>query len=178
MLLAELYPASRWRAFDLPVNIHTTQQALIGRSKGMNGFDRISEPAVQAKRSERSCENVLFRARVDDAAQLHVLVRSHAGRAYILSSMQHVDGGWQATLRLPCARYRYRYYAEFDGALVYVSPADVEPGPVSMRHFDAVFCVGDQVGAAPTTDPERPQPEDDGHAPNERRDVWRGSVHG
>ena len=145
-------------------------------------FNRtITEPAAQEACLERSYENVVFRARVDDAANLYVLVRSHPGRAYVLSSMQRVDGDWLATLRLPCGRYRYRYYAEFDGALVYVSPADVERRPVSMRRFDGEFYVGDRIRAAPATNPMRPQRRADRVAheddDEDARDGWRGSVH-
>lgn len=120
----------------------------------MNTFNRMTTEAAAADEcSERNYENVVFRARVDDAANLYVLVRSHPGRAYVLSSMRWVDGQWQATLRLACGQYRYRYFAEFNGALVYVSPSDVERGPVSMRRFDAVFCAGDRVRCVPAIEP-------------------------
>jgi hypothetical protein len=111
------------------------------------------EPAAPNDCSERNHENVVFRARVDDAENMYLLVRSHPGRAYVLSSMRRVDGEWQATLRLPCGRYRYRYFAEFNGALVYVSPADIEDRPVCMRRFDAVFCAGDRVRCVPAIEP-------------------------
>src|SRR4051812_16667426 len=108
----------------------------------MNPFNRmITEPAAREQSLQPMCGNVLFRACAEDATNLYVLVRSHPGRAYVLSSMQRVDAEWQTTLRLPCGRYRYRYYAEYDGALVYASPADVERRPVSMRRLDAIFCV-------------------------------------
>jgi hypothetical protein len=124
----------------------------------MNPFNWFStEPATQEICSDADYGNVLFHARVEDATNVYVLVRSHPGRAYVLASMQGVDGEWQAALRLPFGGYRYRYYAEFDGALVYVAPSDVERKPVSMRGFDAVFWTGDQVGGAPATKPGRPQ---------------------
>jgi hypothetical protein len=122
----------------------------------MNPFNWFNtEPATQERYSDPDYGNVLFHARVEDAANLYVLVRSHPGRAYVLASMQQVDGGWQTALRLPFGGYRYRYYAEFDGALVYVAPSDVERKPVSVRGFDAVFWIGDRDRDAPATKPGR-----------------------
>jgi hypothetical protein len=115
----------------------------------------VADSPAHDECSERSYENVVFRARADDAENLYVLVRSHPGRAYVLSSMRRADGAWQATLRLPCGRYRYRYFGEFDGAFVYVSPGDVEDRPVSMRRFDAVFCAGDRIRCVPAIAPGR-----------------------
>jgi hypothetical protein len=138
----------------------------------------ITTLAAREQCAQRSYGNVQFRACVDDAKNLYVLVRSHPGRAYVLASMQCVDGEWQATLRLPRGRYRYRYYAEFDGALVYASPADVEQRPVSMGRFDAEFCIGDQLCIPSATYPGRPQIEAERFAQGEGRDGWYGSVHG
>jgi hypothetical protein len=136
-----------------------------------------TEATTHERYSAPDYGNVLFHARVEDATNVYVLVRSHPGRAYVLASMQRVDGEWQAALRLPFGGYRYRYYAEFDGALVYVAPADVERTPVNMRGFDAVFWTGDQVGGAPATKPGRPRTgvhRPGKHGPD---NGWPGSVH-
>ena len=144
----------------------------------MNLFNRTNtEPATPEPFSDGVYGNVLFHARVEDAANVYVLVRSHPGRAYVLASMQRVNGGWQASLRLPFGGYRYRYYAEFDGALIYVAPADVERKPVSMRGFDAVFWIGDQVGGAPATKLGRQQTGVHRLVKHEPGDGRPGSVH-
>ena len=144
----------------------------------MNLFNLMNtERATPEPHSEPAYGNVLFRAGVEEAANVYVLVRSHPGRAYVLASMQRVDGEWQAALRLPFGGYRYRYYAEFDGALVYVAPADVERKPVSMRGFDAVFWIGHQVGGAAAAKPRRPQIGVHRLGKHEPGNGWPGSVH-
>ena len=93
--------------------------------------------------------SLTFRATCD-ATAMYVLVRSQPRGVHVLSSLDRCgddDDEWQVSLRLPRGRYRYRYFVELSGALVQMSPAEVEHRPVAMRRFDATLYVGDQLRA-------------------------------
>lgn len=111
-------------------------------------MERYREPAARAEKV------VTFRATVD-ADKLLVMLSDAQGHSQVLLPMERTYGtsNWTLTRPMRPGSYRYRYYAQRGGLMVYLSPADANDANCLIDGTEGILTVD---SAEPVPDGKRP----------------------